>query len=55
MLDELEPSDIHAFALRDDGTVASKPLSKHPDAEKARGTLKAGQLWSLDSERDWIL
>ena len=55
VLDELEPSDVYAFALRDDGTVASKRLSEHPEAEKTRGTLRAGQLWSLDPERDWVL
>ncbi len=55
MLDELEPSEVQAFALRDDGTVASKRLSEHPEAERTRGALKAGQLWSLDPERDWVL
>jgi predicted ATPase len=54
-LDELEPSDVYAFALRDDGTAACKRLSEHPEAAQTRGTLKAGQLWSLDPERDWVL
>ncbi|HEX4417153.1 MAG TPA: AAA family ATPase [Kofleriaceae bacterium] len=55
MLDEVETSAVYGFALRDDGTVASKRLSEHPEAEKTRGTLSAGQLWSLDPERDWVL
>ena len=55
VLDEMDPSDVYAFALRDDGTVASKRLSEHPEAANTRGTLKAGQLWSLDPERDWVL
>jgi predicted ATPase len=55
MLDELEPSDVQVFALRDDGTVASKRLSEHPDAERTRGALASGQLWSLDPERNWVL
>ena len=55
VLDEFDPTDVYAFAPRDDGTVASKRLSEHPDAEKTRGTLTAGQLWSLDPERDWVL
>jgi len=42
-------------SLRDDGTVASKPLSEHPDAPKVKGALKSGELWSLDGERDWVL
>jgi predicted ATPase len=55
VLDELDSSDVYAFALREDGTVASKRLSEHPEAERTRGTLKSGQLWSLDPERDWVL
>jgi predicted ATPase len=55
ILDELDPSDVHAFALREDGTVAVKRLSEHPEAEKMKGTLSAGQLWTLDPERKWVL
>ena len=55
VLDELDPENVIAFALRDDGTVASKPLSDHPDAVKTRGALKCGELWSLDPERNWVL
>jgi predicted ATPase len=55
VLDLLDPSAVYAFALRDDGTVASKLLSEHPDAEKMTGSLTAGQLWSLDEERNWVL
>lgn len=55
VLDELAPENVIAFALRDDGTVTSKPLSQHPDASKTKGALKSGELWSLDAERDWVL
>jgi predicted ATPase len=55
VLDELEPSQIHAFALREDGTVASKRLSDHPEAERMKGSLTSGQLWTLDEEREWVL
>jgi len=54
-LDLLDPSEVYAFAVREDGTVASKRLSEHPDAEKMKGSLTAGQLWSLDEERTWVL
>ncbi|HET7503204.1 MAG TPA: AAA family ATPase [Kofleriaceae bacterium] len=54
VLDEVTPANVIAFALRDDGTVASKPLSEHPDAPKVNGALRAGELWSLDAERDWV-
>ena len=36
ILDELNPSDVHAFALRDDGTVATRPLSEHRKANRRR-------------------
>lgn len=55
VLDEVSPSEVIAFALRDDGTVAAKPLSEHPDAPRVNGSLKAGELWTLDAERDWVL
>lgn len=55
VLDELDPENVIAFALRDDGTVASKSLSEHPDAAKTRGALRSGELWSLDAERNWVL
>lgn len=55
VLDEMDPADVHAFALRDDGTVAVKRLSEHPDAERMKGALSAGQLWSLDPEKNWVL
>ncbi|HSO00048.1 MAG TPA: AAA family ATPase [Candidatus Nanopelagicales bacterium] len=55
ILDELDPAEVIAFALRDDGTVALKPLSEHPQAEAMKGAISAGQLWSLDPERAWVL
>jgi predicted ATPase len=54
VLDEVSPAEVIAFALRDDGTVAAKPLSEHPDAPRVNGSLKAGELWTLDAERDWV-
>lgn len=55
ILDQLEPSDVHVFALRDDGTVATRPLSEHPEAGRMKGALTTGQLWTLDQERTWVL
>lgn len=54
VLDEVSPLEVIAFALRDDGTVAAKPLSEHPGAPRVNGSLKAGELWTLDAERDWV-
>jgi predicted ATPase len=55
ILDELEPSDVRVFALRPDGSVACRSLSEHPEAEKTRGVLTSGQLWSLDPEWRWVV
>jgi len=55
VLDEMDVADVHAFAIDGDGCVRSKPLSAHPEAERSKGTLTAGQLWSLDPERAWVL
>lgn len=55
VLDELDPADVHVFALRDDGSVAAKRLSEHPDATRVPGALSAGQIWSLDPERSWVI
>jgi len=54
ILDELDPADVVVFALRADGTVATKRLSEHPQAAKMKDALSAGQLWSLDPEADWV-
>ncbi|MEP7123526.1 MAG: AAA family ATPase [Byssovorax sp.] len=54
ILDEIEPQDVVVFALRPDGTVATKRLSEHPQAAKMKDALSAGQLWSLDPEADWV-
>jgi predicted ATPase len=55
VLSELNPFEVHAFALREDGTVATKSLAEHPQAQKMKGRMTAGQLWSLDPEREWVL
>lgn len=54
-LDALDSEDVHVFAPRADGTVASKRLSQHPEAARTKGSLSAGELWSLDPERKWVL
>lgn len=55
VLDQVEPKDVHAFALRENGTAAVKCLAEHPEAEKLKGTMSAGQLWTLDPESEWVL
>jgi len=55
ILDAIEPSDVRVFAPRKDGSIACRSLSEHPQAEKMRGVLTAGQLWSLDPEWRWVV
>lgn len=54
ILDEIDAADVHVFALRQDGSVAAKRLSEHPDAVKMTGALSAGQIWTLDPEERWV-
>lgn len=55
VLDELEVEDVQVFALRDDDVVVTKSLAEHPDAASTRGMVSAGQLWSMDPKRDWVI
>ena len=52
ILDRIDRSDIHVFALKNDGSVAHKRLSDHPEA--ANEVLTSGQIWSLDPEEEWV-
>jgi predicted ATPase len=54
ILDEIDPTDVQVFALRDDGSVAVKSLSDHPEAARMKGSLSSGQIWSLDPEKSWV-
>lgn len=54
VLDAVEVDDVRVFATRPDGTVATKLLAAHPAAERAKGALSAGQIWSLDDESAWV-
>lgn len=55
ILDELEPSQVRAFARRRDGSIAVKSLAEHPEAKATAGSLTTGQLWALDDEAQWVL
>lgn len=54
ILDGLDFDQVRVFALRKDGSVACKSLGEHPDAERLRGTVSAGELWSADPEWKWV-
>jgi predicted ATPase len=55
VLDELDPADVLVFAPEDDGAVACRRLSEHPQAVQVAGMLTAGQLWTLDPESRWVV
>jgi predicted ATPase len=54
ILDAVDPSDVCVFYPRGDGGIVTKRLSDHPDAQRAKGMLTSGELWSAESEA-WVL
>ncbi|UQA62270.1 AAA family ATPase [Polyangium aurulentum] len=54
ILDAVDPSDVRVFYPRSDGGIVTKRLSDHPDAQRAKGMLTSGELWSAESEA-WVL
>lgn len=54
VLDELSAAEVRVFARRPDGSAAVKSLVDHPEAEKMKGALSAGQSWTLDPEEKWV-
>jgi predicted ATPase len=54
ILDGVAPEQVLVFFRRDSGDVVVRPLSDHPDAQRAKGTLSAGQIWTLDPE-SWVV
>ncbi|TKD07345.1 AAA family ATPase [Polyangium fumosum] len=54
ILDGVDPADVRVFYPRDDGTIVTKRLSDHPDAQRVKGMLSSGELWSAESEA-WVL
>lgn len=54
ILDGVDPSDVRVFYPRGDGSIVTKRLSDHPDAQRAKGMLTSGELWSAESEA-WVL
>lgn len=53
ILDGVTPEQVLVFFRRENGYIVAKRLSEHPDAQRAKGTLSAGQIWTLDPE-DWV-
>jgi predicted ATPase len=55
VLDAVDFDHVCVFASRPDGSAAVKTLSQHPDAERLRGKLTAGELWTSDRESAWVV
>ncbi len=53
ILDGIEPEKVWVFFPRANGEIAFKKLSDHPDAQRAKGTLSTGEIWTLDPE-SWV-
>jgi predicted ATPase len=55
ILDYVEPEAVLVFAQTTEGTSMVRALAQHPDHQRLRGQLSAGQLWTLDEEADWMM
>lgn len=54
IVDALAPEEVCVLALDDTGTTRARMLSEIPGAERYRGMLSTGQLWSSQGE-SWVL
>lgn len=54
IVDALDPDEVCVLALDDTGTTRARKLSEIPGAEKYRGMLSTGELWSSQGE-SWVL
>jgi predicted ATPase len=52
--DCVPPEAVQVFAKAADGTTGVRSLAEHPEAERFRGRLSSGQLWTLDDEEHWV-
>lgn len=54
IVDALSPKEVYVLALDETGTTRARKLSEIPGAERYRGMLSTGQLWSSQGE-SWVL
>jgi len=55
ILEHLDFDQVRVFAIGPDGASAVKSLASHPDAERVRGAMSAGELWTSDQEAKWVV
>jgi len=53
LLDIMKPEQVRIMSLEKDGSVASAPLTKHPDYERWKDEMAPGEFWSLVGEK-WV-
>ena len=53
MLDGMQPNEVLVTSLRDDGSTACEPLTRHPKFEKWKDEFHPGEMWSFFGEK-WV-
>jgi predicted ATPase len=54
LLQNFEPSEVRLMAKGPDGFAQIRPLTEHPDFEKWKDAMNAGELWASVGE-DWVV
>jgi len=53
MLDSMTPNEVLVTSLRDDGSTACEPLTRHPKFSKWKDEFHPGEMWSYFGEQ-WV-
>jgi predicted ATPase len=53
MLDNMKPEEVVVTSLREDGTTACEPLTRHPKFETWKDEFHSGEMWSVFGEK-WV-
>jgi predicted ATPase len=53
MLDEMQPNEVLVTYLKEDGSTACEPLTRHPKFEKWKNEFHSGEMWSVFGEQ-WV-
>ncbi len=53
LLDNMQPNEVLVTSLREDGSTACEPLTKHPKYDKWKDEFHPGEMWSVFGEK-WV-
>jgi predicted ATPase len=53
LLDRMEPGEVRITYLREDGSSACEPITRHPSFGKWKDEFHAGEMWSFFGEK-WV-